>query len=73
MNKTEALIAEMAWCQLRAANSIGSKVTLDKEVINALLIEHDECLKTLNEANKALTKANYMILESMIRQLEEAK
>lgn len=73
MNKTEALIAEMAWCQLRAANSIGSKVTLDKEVINALLIEHDECLKTLKEADKALTKANCMILESIIRQLEEAK
>lgn len=73
MNKTEALIAEKAWCKLRAANDIGCKVILDKEVINALLIEHDECLKTLKEAGKALTKANYMILESMIRQLEEAK
>ena len=73
MNKKEALIAEMAWRKLRAANDIGCKVTLDKEVINALLIEHDECLKTLKEADKALTKANCMILESIIRQLEEAK
>ena len=50
MNKKEALIAEMAWRKLRAANDIGCKVALDKEVINALLIEHDECLKTLKEA-----------------------
>ena len=49
MNKKEALIAEMAWSKLRAANDIGCKVALDKEVINALLIEHDECLKTLKE------------------------
>lgn len=72
MNKTEALIAEMAWCQLRAANSIGSKVTLDKEVINALLNEHDEYLETLKSANKALAKANYT-MRTIISVFEEAK
>lgn len=73
MNKKEELIAELAWCKLREANKIGCKVTLDKEVINALLIEHDEYLKTLKSANKALEKANRMMLEIMIGQLEEAE
>lgn len=73
MNKKEALIAELAWRKLREANKMGCKVTLDKEVINALLIEHYECLKTLMSANKALEKANRMMLEIMIGQLEEAE
>lgn len=73
MNKKEVLIAEFAWRRLREANKIGSKVTLGTEVINALLIEHDECLKTLKSANKALEKANRMMLEIMIGQLEEAE
>ena len=73
MNKKEELIAELAWCKLKEANKIGCKVTLDKEVINALLIEHYEYLKTLKSANKALGKANRMMLEIMIGQLEEAE
>lgn len=73
MNKKEALIAKLAWRKLREANKMGCKVTLDKEVINALLIMHDEYLKTLMSANEALEKSNHMMLEIMIGQLEEAE
>ena len=61
MNKKEALIAELAWRKLKEANKMGCKVTLDKEVINALLIEHYECLKTLMSANKASKAVYYTI------------